>query len=150
MCKTVQFSLLLFSGENVTTLTGHTTAVTAVDWEILSNGQCIIATCADDRTVRVTNGSTFELIKVLDTKEIYGWYTLTYMSINPKQNWILCSTQNGYLILWDIASGKCLLHKRMHCGSIEGLSWNDDFRWFATVGSDCVVNMLSVSNVGFQ
>ena len=131
-------------GDKVETIKGHTTAVTSIDWKILSGGDCILASCADDRTVRIHNGRTYELLNILQTDKIHGWYTLTYLSINTSKDWLLCSTQNGYLILWDLATKHCMFCNKLHCGSIEGLEWNDSFQNFASIGSDCIANIFSI------
>lgn len=136
-----------FLGLKIDTLTGHTTAVTSIDWKEMVNGQLLLATCADDRTVHIRDGVTFKMKYLLDTKDIHGWYTLTYLSLNPVKNWCLCSTQNGRLVLWDCLSGERLGCRKMHAGSIEGLVWNKDYTLCATVSSDCVVNMFRVNEV---
>ena len=111
--------------------------------------KCILATCADDRTVRinVNDGTKFTLVKVLKDVFIDGWYTLTYLAINPVKNLILCSTQNGFLIIWDSSTMECILSRRMHTGSIEGLTWDSTFETFATIGSDCVVDVFQLHNL---
>ena len=111
----------------------------------MSSGQHILATCADDRTVRVRDGQTFELIHVLSVPDIRGWYTLTYLALDPIRQQCLCSTQNGFIVLWDVLTGKKLAWRKMHSGSIEGLVWDKEFQHFATVSSDCVVNVFAVS-----
>ena len=111
---------------------------------MISSGDVILATCADDRTVRVRDGRTFDMIHVLSIPEIRGWYTLTYLSLDPIMHFCLCSTQNGFIVLWDILTGSKLAWWKMHCGSVEGLVWDKDFHKFATVGSDCVVNVFTV------
>lgn len=111
----------------------------------MSSGDIILATCADDRTVRVRDGQTFEMVHVLSIPEIRGWYTLTYLSLDPVRNHCLCSTQNGFIVLWDVLKGDRLACWKMHSGSVEGLVWDKEFRQFATVSSDCVVNLFTVS-----
>ena len=134
-------------GVKIKTLTGHTTAVTSIDWKEMANGQLLLATCADDRTVHLRDGVNFEMKHVFGTKDIPGWYTLTYLSLNPTKHWCLCSTQNGRLVLWDCLSGERLACRKMHAGSIEGLVWNNDYSLCATVSSDCVVNTFSVDEI---
>lgn len=137
---------VIILGDHIKTLTGHATAVTSVDWKLLSNGNCMLATCADDRTVHIYDGKAFKLLKVLRTDDIHGWYTLTYLAINPSTDWLLCSTQNGFLILWDMITMEGIFCKKLHCGSIEGLEWNESLESFASIGSDCIVNIFSVKN----
>ena len=125
-------------------LQGHTTAVTAVDWQMMSSGMNLLATCADDRTVRLYDGHGFSLVSVLDSKDIHGWHTLTYLCLNPDTGQCLCSTQNGHLVLWNVPSGERVACWKVHCGSIEGLVWKRDL--ICTVSSDCIVNMFRVKN----
>jgi len=130
------------TGEVLKTLTGHTTAVTDISWKLLASGKHILATCADDRTIRIYDGLTFELITVLKTELVYGWYTLTYMEINEKNDRLFVTTQNGYLLSWDLNSFELIFCEKLHAGSIEGIALSKDGQSLVTLGSDCVVNML--------
>ncbi|XP_001625976.2 uncharacterized protein LOC5505112 [Nematostella vectensis] len=134
----------VLTGEKLHTLRGHTTAVTSVDWKQMCDGPTILATCADDRTVRVIDSDTFTLLHALKLKDVPGWYTLTYLSLYPIGQQIVCSTQNGRLALWDCSNGKLLECRKVHCGSIEGLVYSKDYKLCVTVGSDCVVNLFSI------
>lgn len=138
------FYSFLLLGDKLQTLHGHTTAVTSVDWKILQHDNNVLATCADDRTVRIYNGTSFKVLHVVKLDKLSGWFTLTYLSLNPTSQQCLCSTQNGYLALWDCTTGELITCRKMHCGSIEGLAWSDDFKEFGTVSSDCVVNVFEV------
>lgn len=59
-------------GEEVTTLRGHTAAVTSVDWKDTSLGS-ILGTCADDKSVRIYNGKNLELLHIFYTTEVEEW-----------------------------------------------------------------------------
>lgn len=133
------------TGQILHVLSGHTTAVTSVDWKLLSNNNNILATCADDQTVRIYDGVTFTLIKMVDTYSIYGWHTLTYMCIQPKRNLLICATQNGYLVVWNLDTFECLTERKIHGGSIEGLALDKNEQFVFTTSSDCVVNRLCLS-----
>jgi WD40 repeat protein len=93
-------------GEKRRTLTGHTTAVTGVDWQLMrrlpaasssssasaaaatatteeeeSEWHEMLARCADDWKVMVWNARTWALMRVFDTSDnIHDWHTLTYFS----------------------------------------------------------------------
>jgi WD40 repeat protein len=104
-------------GEKRRTLTGHTTAVTGVDWQLMrrlpaassssavatatteeeeSEWHEVLATCADDRKVMVWNARTWALMHVFDTSEdIHDWHTLTYCALQPRGDKLCCVTQNG-------------------------------------------------------
>lgn len=129
----------------MTTLSGHSAAVTDVSWKILPCGKTILATCADDQTVRVYHGKSFELLNVLNTHDIYGWHTLTYMSIDDKRNRLFVSTQHGYLVGWDLKNFEQVYCRKLHAGSIEGLTLSPDHDSLLTIGSDCVVNRVALN-----
>lgn len=102
------------------------------------------------QTVQLTCGETFELIRILNTKDIYGWHTLTYLAFPRSQEesfpLLVCTTQNGHVVVWDSATGKRLARGKVHLGSIEGLAWqNNGGHCLATVGADCVVNMFKLN-----
>ena len=82
------------------------------------------------QTIRLVNGDTYELVGVVNTKDIYGWHTLTYLTFYPHQVsqgklvkgvgptttpdvltsaaqgsvLLLCTTQNGHLVVWRVAT----------------------------------------------
>ena len=116
--------------------------MTSVDWKLLSTLKNLLITCADDRTARIYDGITFELLKVLDTYELYGWHTITYLVIDAEKDFLIVSTQNGYLVIWNLHDYKCYAMHKLHCGSIEGLVISRDH--VLTIGSDCVVNSISI------
>lgn len=128
----------------VAQLTGHTTAVTGVQWK--SNR---IYTCADDRTVRIyeENHSIFSCIRVLRTpKSLFGWFTLTYLQVDEEERLIICTTQNGYLVVWrddlSMKNDLPILCKKIHFGSLEGLAYDAALKRVAIISSDCSVTCL--------
>ncbi|XP_047124837.1 uncharacterized protein LOC105848395 isoform X1 [Hydra vulgaris] len=130
------------NGKILHVLIGHSSAVTSVGWKILSSSKNILVTCADDQTARVYDGISFQFLKVLDTYELYGWHTLTYIVIDVKKDFLLISTQNGYVVVWNLRDYKCYAKYKLHSGSIEGLVIDKDH--ILTIGSDCVVNNFSI------
>jgi WD40 repeat protein len=126
-------------GEHVATLTGHTTAVTSVDWQITQLGE-ILATCADDKTVRIYDGKTWELLHIFESHDVEEWHTITYLALETGGKRLACATQNGFLIVWDLESKKRVFGHKMHAGSIEGLRWNHKAGLITTCSSDCTVN----------
>jgi WD40 repeat protein len=125
----------------IATLTGHTTAVTAVQWKYER-----IYTCADDRTVRVynTQSNEYNFLYALHTpKSLFGWFTLTYLKVDEDQKLIICTTQNGYLVIWhDEENSIPILCKKIHFGSLEGLTYDKETRRVVTIGSDCTLTSL--------
>ena len=99
------------------------------------------------------DGYSFILIRTLSTKDLYGWHTLTYLTMLPewappssttlsKRLLLTCTSQHGYVVVWDVESAKRIVCRRMHCGSIEGLAANMDNGTLVTVGADCVVHLF--------
>lgn len=121
----------------IATLTGHTTAVTAVQWK-----SDRIYTCADDRTVRVYSNE-YNCLHVLHTpKSLFGWFTLTYLKVDEDEKLIICTTQNGYLVIWRDDIELPILCKKIHFGSLEGLTYDKQTHRVVTIGSDCTVTSL--------
>eukprot|EP00743_Colponemidia_sp_Colp-15_P007301 GILK01007884.1.p1 GENE.GILK01007884.1~~GILK01007884.1.p1 ORF type:complete len:681 (+),score=55.24 GILK01007884.1:63-2105(+) len=138
----------LLDMDKVAVLEGHTTAVTCVDWQITSRGE-LLATCADDQTIRLYNGATYGLVHVFNTTtDNKEWHTITYMALEKNGSRLCCSTQNGFVFLWSIITHELLFCKKLHCGSVEGLRWtsNGQEALLATCSSDCTVAVLSVEN----
>ncbi|EGC37763.1 hypothetical protein DICPUDRAFT_97144 [Dictyostelium purpureum] len=141
------------TGEKVKTLTGHTTAVTCVDWQAIvkhndvGNAFNILATCADDQTVRIWNTDDWKEILILNTNDIGEWHTVTYLSlvINENRNpLVVCATQNGWIFVWDSILGKKIYSKRTHLGSIEGLRWNKISNTLISCSSDCLIHVYKI------
>lgn len=64
-------------------LTGHTRAVTSVDWQRLKDGKEYFVSCSDDMLIRIYDpkDEEFALIAELNTKFITDWHTLTYLAL---------------------------------------------------------------------
>lgn len=149
-------------GEKRRTLTGHTTAVTGVDWQLMrrlpaasssssaaatatteeeeSEWHEVLATCADDRKVMVWNARTWALMHVFDTSEdIHDWHTLTYCALQPRGDKLCCVTQNGAVAVWGVGDGAPRQRRwvgKLHTGSVEGLAWSPTSDLLATCSSD--------------
>jgi len=128
------------NGEKLNTLTGHTSAVTAVDWQSTIYGH-IFATCADDKTVRIYDGASLDLLHIFTTTEVEEWHTITYLAIERGGHRVAVSTQSGYIFIWDIGKKQKHFGEKMHAGSIEGLIWNHKSSFLVSCGSDCNVNV---------
>ncbi|KAL6059321.1 Cytosolic iron-sulfur protein assembly protein CIAO1 [Balamuthia mandrillaris] len=124
-------------------LRGHTAAVTSVDWQVTQLGE-LIATCADDKSIRVWNAKTWQLHHVFDTGEHNTeWHTVTYLALERGGRRLACSTQNGYLFVWCLITGQQLFGAKTHTASVEGLSWSHASGLLASCASDCTINVFS-------
>ena len=134
------------TGPPLHTFLCHSAAVTAVDWKVTTRGS-LLASCSDDRTVVLHCGDTYATLATINTYNIYGWYTLTYMRFSPlpDSHLLACVTQNGQIVFYDVIAERQLCAIRLHVGSVEGLGW---FRLggvgrLATLSSDCTVQYYS-------
>eukprot|EP01104_Vermistella_antarctica_P020294 TRINITY_DN8633_c0_g1_i2.p1 TRINITY_DN8633_c0_g1~~TRINITY_DN8633_c0_g1_i2.p1 ORF type:complete len:911 (-),score=128.56 TRINITY_DN8633_c0_g1_i2:23-2755(-) len=129
------------------TLSGHTHAVTCVDWADTRLGE-VIATCADDCSVCIwdvgADGKKSQLLDTFVTENVGGWHTITYVSLESGGSRVVCGTENGWILIWSLTTSKCLFAGKMHLGSVEGLHWHHRTQQISSCGSDCVVNVYSL------
>lgn len=121
-------------------------AVTCLDWNTISNKKEILASCSDDGTLHIYDvQNNFALLSLLNlNKYIFGFFTLTYLSLNKSGNdsRIVITTQVGYMIIYDIIDNKILFIEKIHYGGIEGLDFNDNL--IASCGNDCVLTYMLI------
>ena len=65
------------------------------------------------------------------------------------------STQHGYLLVWNVATGRQLAKGKMHCGSVEGMVWGgrekeekveeEERVRMVSVGADCVAHLWTLA-----
>ncbi|KAJ5072568.1 wd repeat-containing protein [Anaeramoeba ignava] len=132
--------------ENIQTLTGHTAAVTSCDW---GNNQKIeiVATCSDDATIRLysvkysnSNIPTLELSQIISTNTLY----ITYLKFDEMMQNIVVTTEDGFVVAFEMENKKEILRKRFHGGSVEGLIYNPKNKNWISCGSDCTVHLFSI------
>jgi WD40 repeat protein len=125
----------------IMTLPKHAKAVTGVVWYV--NDQSAkeqLVSCSDDMNVRLYDATTWELLRSFTTYFIREWHTITYVGVQGP--YIACSTQIGFIVIFNIDTGATVLSRRVHTGSIEGLVWRSHL---ATVASDCTVAKYSIN-----
>ena len=123
--------------EQLTALPKHRRAVTGVDWKVLSTGAERLISCSDDRSVRVYDPKTWQLLHTFWTTVIREWHTLTYATIDEEKDLAIVVSQNGYLFLLNLLDFDVKYRKKIHYGSAEGLSRVG--RKVATCSSECSV-----------
>lgn len=92
------------------------------------------------------NKNKWGLYHVFKT-DSYGldWHTITYLALDKRGgSKLACATQNGYIFVWDMITKELLDRKKMHNGSIEGLTWSHGGNNVASVSSDCTVNVYEM------
>lgn len=136
------------SGEKIHTFQSHNSAVTCVKWMILKIGE-VIVTCGDDKrvivwinnAVNLKDKTKWSLYHVFNS-DLLQWHTLTYLEIIKEKQWIICTTQHGHVIVFDLLRKKLLSSNKLHRGSIEGLCCNPKTNTLATISADCCVNLF--------
>jgi len=127
-------------------LTGHTKAVTCVDWQETELG-FILATCSDDRTMRIyewieeKREMQFKMEIVIDF--VKEWFTLTYMGLEKGGRRVACAAQNGFLFVYDLKKKEFEFAERVHLGSIEGLKWGEKGK-LVTCAADLTIQVTEI------
>jgi len=111
----------------------------------------IVYVTEHDRTVRMYNAHTFELLHVLSTGvHIPEWHTCTYLALEPNGSLVACATQNGFVCVWSLLTWERVAVGRLHAGSVEGLRWSSTSGLLATCSADCMVTVLRVNRSCLQ
>lgn len=144
------------NGQLVTTLLGHSSAVTCLDWVFLPQQDMeLLITCADDQKVIVWllnepqrhAKQKWTLLHLFSSKEAgANWHTLTYLRVlrSATSNLVVVAAQNGFIFVFDFVEGRLVLAKRVHFGSIEGLTSLGEDLSFATCSSDCSLGLFKL------
>ena len=144
----------------------HFLASTCVSWKdmLVSNKRMeIIGSSGDDRKIHlylVNNDDNYfdkesnvvSYLGALCSQSLLPrWHTITYFSLEENGNKVACATQNGYLIIWELAfdNNEQLLnhpiyYKKVSGGGIEGLSWRN--KKIVLTGSDLSLSIIDFSN----
>ena len=108
----------------------------------MKDGKEYLVSCSDDKTIRVydVENDKYELVKVIDTQFITDWHTLTYLALEKNGEHLAVVSENGYLFVCNILTGKFIYSRKIHNGSIEALAWRDDT--LVCCSSDCTYSSI--------
>jgi WD40 repeat protein len=108
----------------VRTLQPHTTQFRMMRIAWSPDGQTLASSSGRDTVL--SNPGTGEVLHRLERKENY----VTCVEFDPAGGIVACGGADS-VTLWDVASGTFLRALKGHRGSISGISWSKDGRWFA-------------------
>jgi WD40 repeat protein len=116
------------------TFTGHTNAVNGV--AISADGRLVVSG-ADDRTVRVWDRASGQLLHRLEghTDWVRG------VSISADGRWVVSGGDDKTVRVWDRASGKLLHQLEGHTRSVYSVAISADGRWVVSGGTDEMVRV---------
>ena len=131
-------------------LTGHITAVTDIDCCKIHKDSMYIITVADDKTIMVWRVQDWSFEKI-SIQSCEGWFTITYCDI-VQNKYIVAVTSNGYVLVWELLTLRCVMKERLHAGSIEGLmcmssttsSEDGESSYLVSCGADCMVHCFEL------
>ncbi len=128
-------------------LSGHTKAVTSVDWQIMEIGE-ILATCSDDRKIRIyeLKGKNFELREEVYIDFVKEWFTLTYIALEKAGRRLACVAQNGFLFVYNLQEKRFEFSERVHLGSCEGLVWGE-FGKLVSCAADLTIQVVEIQKI---
>ncbi|HEY5313208.1 MAG TPA: WD40 repeat domain-containing protein [Pirellulales bacterium] len=121
------------SGRKLRTLEGHTAAITAVAWTRKGD---LLASAADDHTVRLWDPATGRLLRTLDHRPAY----VMAIAWSPDGKTLASGATDHALRLWS-ADGNERAKLRGHQQSITALAWAPRGNLLASGGADSVVRL---------
>jgi len=98
-----------------------------------------------------------QLRQVKTSERVANWHTLTYLVIDAASFLAICTTQNGYLCVWDFAASLThpdrdnddsflVFSKKLMSGSVEGLSFDHVNRVIGCCTSDNLVHCFGLES----
>src|SRR6516225_812805 len=119
------------------TLEGHTDRVLGVAF---SPGQReLLATASNDRTVRLWNGSTGELLFNFPGQSTPNDYM--QLAFSPDGRHLASGSKNNTIGVWDVATGQEVFTLVGHARPVFNVTFSPDGRHLASTGSDFVVKV---------
>jgi WD40 repeat protein len=108
------------TGEQQSTLTGHSSQVLSLAWSPIDGR---LASASNDKTVVVWNAETGQRLRVLKT-DLGGIGNEVAWSPDGRQ--LAYGVGGGYLIFWDTATGKELQVIRDFFVGVDSIAWSPD------------------------
>lgn len=144
--QTIRIWSIFLSFDNIKNdkiIKDHSLAVTCLDWKRMKHGEILIS-CSDDKIV---NGyepinSFHHFFKIDIGKMLYGFCTLTYITLEANGTRFAVSAQIGYLLIFSFKTMTYSFIEKTHYGGIEGLAWKGNT--IATCGNDNVFNIYTM------
>lgn len=110
-------------------VTGHKGAVTALSY---GGKGMILASGADDATVRLWRTDSFEEMRVLQTETS----TVKAVSVSPDEKRVVSSFQHSSLMIWDIATGSPIQALHGHAHIVNAATYSPDGENIASSSND--------------
>ncbi|KAG2350120.1 WD40 repeat-like protein [Suillus weaverae] len=100
-------------------------------------GTRLLATCSDDKSIRVWDLDTWEQVG----EPLLGHNTAVWrVAASPDGRWIVSSGENGSILAWEVATNKPSVHTfKSHTNTVLGVVFAPDSETFASASEDKTV-----------
>ena len=125
------------------TFAGHTETI--FDCSFSPKSPDLLATCSYDRTVKIWGIAALNLTKTLHNSDASAKCIIYRCSWSPKADAIAASTSDGFVLVWEVASGREVARYANHNKPAFCVAWNKlNESLIASVSGDNTLVVLEV------
>lgn len=127
------------------TLKGHENGISDVNWSKDGN---YLATASDDRTVKLWDADTKQVVSTLggNGEDGHGSFVFS-VDFNPQGSLLVSGSYDETLRIWDVRTGKCIKTIAAHSEPITSASFSHDGTMVLSSAYDGLAYVLYIGKV---